>query len=113
MIMRAERAAIMNGNEASVLDASLYKSLAGCRYALRQFLAFSEVVTWEAEVTPQQYQELVERRQAPTDGRSVLVVMTKKRSRLLEQLAISHFKEMLRQDPLLAESLRLLRRMGR
>jgi len=151
MTMRGMRA-VMDRNEVVALDASLYEGLAGFRYALRQFLAFSEAVTREAGVTPQQYQALlvikthpegaimikdladqmllqhngavqlidrlanaglVERRQAPTDGRSVLVAMTKKGSKLLEQLAINHFREMLRQEPLLAESLRLLRRMAR
>lgn len=152
MTRRAGRAPITDGTEALALDASLYKGLAGFRYALRQFLAFSEAATREAGVTAQQYQallvikthpegaimirdladqlliqhngavqltdrmvqaELVERRQAPNDGRGVLVVMTKKGSRLLEQLAVNHFQELLRQEPLLAESLRLLRRMAR
>lgn len=152
MTRRAGRAPIADGTEALALDASLYKGLAGFRYALRQFLAFSEAATREAGVTAQQYQallvikthpegaimirdladqlliqhngavqltdrmvqaELVERRQAPNDGRGVLVVMTKKGSRLLEQLAVNHFKELLRQEPLLAESLKLLRRMAR
>lgn len=55
---------------------------------------------------------LVERRQSPTDGRSVLVAMTAKGERLLEQLASGHIKELLKQEPLLAESLKRLRRMA-
>ena len=143
---------IMDGNDASVLDVDLYEGLAGFRYALRQFLAFSEAVTREVGVTPQQYQallviktrlggaimikdladqmllqhngavqlidrlvnaDLAERRQAPTDGRSVLVTMTRKGSKLLEQLATNHIKELLKQEPLLAESLKRLRRIAR
>jgi DNA-binding MarR family transcriptional regulator len=57
--------------------------------------------------------DLVERRHSPTDGRSVLVAMTAKGESLLEQLASSHIKELLKQEPLLAESLKRLRRMVR
>lgn len=57
--------------------------------------------------------ELVERRHSPTDGRSVLVTMTKKATTLLEKLATRHLEELLRQEPLLAESLKRLRRMAR
>ncbi|PDQ18560.1 MarR family transcriptional regulator [Mesorhizobium sanjuanii] len=56
---------------------------------------------------------LVERRQSPTDRRSVLVAMTGEGSHLLERLAADHLREMLRQEPLLAESLRRLRNLGR
>ncbi|MDX8527808.1 MarR family transcriptional regulator [Mesorhizobium sp. MSK_1335] len=56
---------------------------------------------------------LVERRQSPDDRRSVLVTMTAEGSRLLELLAADHMREMLRQEPLLAESLRCLRHLGR
>jgi DNA-binding MarR family transcriptional regulator len=151
-MVEARRVQFMHDNEALALDTSLYDGLAEFRYALRQFLAFSEAVTREAGVTSQQYQallvikthpdgaimikdladqmllqhngavqlidrlvnaDLVERRQAPTDGRSVLVAMTGKGSRLLEQLATNHFKELLKQEPLLAESLKRLRRMAR
>ncbi len=134
------------------LDPSLYEGLAKFRYALRQFLAFSEAETHEAGVTPQQYQallvikthpegaimvreladqmllqhhgavqlidrlvraKLVERRQPPTDRRSVLVTMTHKGAKLLERLACNHIRELLKHEPLLAESLRRLRHMGR
>ena len=134
------------------LDPSLYEGLAQFRYALRQFLAFSEAETREAGVTPQQYQallvikthpegtttvreladqmllqhhgavqlidrlvraELVERRQSPTDRRSVLVTITQKGAKLLERLASNHIKELLKHEPLLAESLRRLRHMVR
>jgi DNA-binding MarR family transcriptional regulator len=56
---------------------------------------------------------LVERRQSSTDGRSVLVVMTAKGAGLLEHLASNHVKELLRHEPLLAESLRRLRQVVR
>jgi DNA-binding MarR family transcriptional regulator len=56
---------------------------------------------------------LVERRHSPTDGRSVLVAMTANGERLLEQLAAAHIKEVLKQEPLLAESLSQLRSMAR
>jgi DNA-binding MarR family transcriptional regulator len=152
MTIEGRRVSIMDSGEILALDATLYEGLAGFRYALRQFLAFSEAVTREAGVTSQQYQallvikthpggvimikaladqmllqhngavqlidrlvnaELVERRQAPTDGRSVLVAMTAKGSRLLGQLAANHTRELLKQEPLLAESLKRLRRMAR
>jgi DNA-binding MarR family transcriptional regulator len=140
----------MSGSETLALDANLYHGLAGFRYALRRFLAFSEAVTGAAGITPQQYQallvikigpggaiiikdladqmllqhhgavqlidrlvraDLVERRHSPTDGRSVLVAMTAKGETLLEHLASSHIRELLKQEPLLAESLQQLRRM--
>ena len=56
---------------------------------------------------------LVERRQALDDGRSVLVALTATGSALLRKLALKHFKALLAQEPLLAESLRRLRRMAR
>jgi DNA-binding MarR family transcriptional regulator len=56
---------------------------------------------------------LVQRSQSPTDGRSVLVSLTAKGAVLLERLALQHVKELLNQEPLLAESLRRLRRIGR
>ena len=125
------------------LDPSVYEGLAGFRYALRQFLAFSEAVTHAAGVTPQQYQSLLvikthpegaimirdfaeqmllqhhgavqlidrlvnaglaERRQSSADRRSVLVAMTAKGTKLLEHLASNHIKELLKREPMLAES---------
>lgn len=56
---------------------------------------------------------LVERRQSPDDRRSVLVTMTAEGNHVLERLAADHLQEMLRREPLLAESLRLLRYLGR
>ena len=53
--------------------------------------------------------ELVERRPSPTDGRSVLVTLTPKGTRLLDQLAVDHHAELIRQKPLLSESLARLR----
>jgi DNA-binding MarR family transcriptional regulator len=40
-------------------DLALYEGLAGFRLALRQFLAFSEVMTRAAGVTPWQYQAML------------------------------------------------------
>ena len=56
---------------------------------------------------------LVERSHSPTDGRSVLVSLTAKGAALLERLAVQHVEELLEQEPLLAESLRRLRQIGR
>jgi len=141
----------MSKKEVVVPGPGLYAGLAGFRFALRKFLAFSEVVTGAAGVTPQQYQamlvikthpeaammirelaaqmllqhngavqlvdrlaaaELVERSHSPTDRRSVLVALTAKGSELLERLATNHAKELLEQEPLLAESLRRLRSLA-
>ena len=56
---------------------------------------------------------LVERSHSPTDGRSVLASLTTKGSAVLADLAAQHVKELLAQEPLLAESLMQLRAMGR
>ncbi|MGD0636201.1 MAG: MarR family transcriptional regulator [Beijerinckiaceae bacterium] len=56
---------------------------------------------------------LVERIHSPTDRRSVLVAMTAKGATLLERLASQHVAELLKHEPLLAESLKRLRQMGR
>jgi DNA-binding MarR family transcriptional regulator len=129
----------------------LYKSLAAFRYALRQFLAFSESETRQAGVTPQQYQAmlvirtwpgeaatikdladrlmlqhnaavqlvnrlakagLAERQPSPADRRSVLLKLTPRGEALLAELARHHLEELLRHEPLLAESLSRLRQMG-
>jgi DNA-binding MarR family transcriptional regulator len=55
---------------------------------------------------------LVERCHSPTDGRSVLVSLTASGATVLEQLAAQHVSELLRQEPLLAESLGRLRQIG-
>src|SRR4051794_31595340 len=46
-------------NNTAKLNQIHYDGLAGFRYALRQFLAFSEAVTKEAGVTPSQYQAML------------------------------------------------------
>jgi DNA-binding MarR family transcriptional regulator len=46
-------------------DLALYEGLAGFRFALRKFLAFSEVVTRAAGVTPWQYQAMLAIRTHP------------------------------------------------
>ncbi len=56
---------------------------------------------------------LAARRRSTTDRRSVLVVLTAKGGVLLERLAFAHSKELLRQEPLLAESLTRLRQIDR
>jgi DNA-binding MarR family transcriptional regulator len=56
---------------------------------------------------------LVKRSHSPTDRRSVIVSMTSKGAGLLERLATQHVQELLKQEPLLAESLSRLRKMGR
>jgi DNA-binding MarR family transcriptional regulator len=57
--------------------------------------------------------DLVERRHSPTDGRTVLVAMTEAGVKLLERLVSSHVKKLLKEEPLLAEALRQLRRIAR
>ncbi len=56
---------------------------------------------------------LVQRSHSPTDGRSVLVTLTAKGVALLKHLALQHVEELQKQEPLLAESLRRLRQIGR
>lgn len=135
-----------------MLDPTLYQGLAGFRFALRRFLAFSEAAIHEGGITPQQYQALlviktrsrgsitigeladqmllqhngavqlvdrlgnaglVERRQSTIDRRGVVVTMTSKGGKLLERLASAHINELLKHEPLLAESLNRLRHISR
>jgi DNA-binding MarR family transcriptional regulator len=56
---------------------------------------------------------LAERSHSPTDGRSVLVSLTANGSATLERLAALHVKALLEQKPLLAQSLRRLREIGK
>jgi DNA-binding MarR family transcriptional regulator len=56
--------------------------------------------------------ELAKRRPSPADRRRVLVVLTPKGSGLLKKLAAVHITELLRHEPLLAESLRRLREIS-
>ena len=53
--------------------------------------------------------QLVERRESPSDRRSVLVVLTARGTKLLARLASEHFAELRRQEPLIVESLKRLR----
>jgi DNA-binding MarR family transcriptional regulator len=55
---------------------------------------------------------LVQRSPSPTDRRSVLLALTADGLALVDTLAAQHLEEMLRQEPLLARSLRQLRKMG-
>ena len=52
-------------NGSGQTDLALYEGLAGFRFALRKFLAFSEVVTREAGVTPWRYQAMLAIRTHP------------------------------------------------
>jgi DNA-binding MarR family transcriptional regulator len=56
---------------------------------------------------------LVERHDSPTDGRIVLVSLTAKGSAVLEQLASQHAVALLEHQPLLVETLKQLRELGR
>ena len=56
---------------------------------------------------------LVAREPSPTDRRSVLVTLTPRGGELLDELAIAHRAELLKQRKLLADSLRRLRGMER
>jgi len=56
---------------------------------------------------------LAERSHSPIDGRSVLVSLTTEGTATLERLAAQHVKALLEQEPLLAESLKRLREIGR
>jgi DNA-binding MarR family transcriptional regulator len=132
-------------------DAAVYEGLADFRFALRQFLAFSEVIAAVAGVTSQQYQAmlaisvhrggpimmkdlaeqmllvpngavqlvdrlaaagLVERQPSTADRRSVLVALTAEGEGLLARMVADHSTELLKNEPLLAESLARLREIG-
>ncbi|WP_454854679.1 MarR family winged helix-turn-helix transcriptional regulator [Rhizobium binxianense] len=56
---------------------------------------------------------LVERLPSPQDKRSVMVGLTTQGRRMLEDLAQDHLREMLTHKPLVAESLKRLRRMSK
>jgi DNA-binding MarR family transcriptional regulator len=55
---------------------------------------------------------LLQRRHSPSDGRSVYIGLTEKGSALLEPLASQHARELLQNEPILADALDQLRRMG-
>jgi DNA-binding MarR family transcriptional regulator len=63
-------------------DSSLYEGLAGFRFALRKFLAFSEVVTRAAGVTPWQYQAMLAIRTHP--ARAIVI------RELADQMLLQH-----------------------
>jgi len=54
--------------------------------------------------------DLVERRASPSDGRSVLLVLTAKGEDLVDALASQHLEEMIKQEPTLSEALRRVRK---
>jgi DNA-binding MarR family transcriptional regulator len=56
---------------------------------------------------------LAERRASPTDGRSVLLVLTDKGETLLGDLAPRHLEEMLKQEPKLTDALKQLKKERR
>jgi len=129
-----------------------YRGLAAFRFALRQFLSFSESAAASAGVTTQQYQALlalkaaetetltvkelaqelllaqngavqlvdrlealglVKRTSSEIDRRSVLISMTSPGDDLIQRLGADHVAELVRHEPLLAESLRRLRRIAK
>lgn len=65
------------------LEKSNYEALAGFRFALRSFLAFSERAAAAAGVSPQQYQAMLAIKGAP--GRDAITILE-----LSEQLLIRH-----------------------
>jgi DNA-binding MarR family transcriptional regulator len=56
---------------------------------------------------------LVKRRRSDLDRRKVIVSITAKGTGLLRRLASAHIDELLKQEPLLAESLKRLRQIAR
>ena len=65
-----------------VLDSERYQGLAGIRYALRRFVAASEVINREAGVTQQQYQAMLAIKTRSSDAMPV--------KELAEQLLLTH-----------------------
>jgi hypothetical protein len=117
------------GDRNELTDAD-YAALADFRYALRQFLVFSERDAASCGVTPQQHQALlairgathanvsvgyvaerletlglVTRRPSPDDGRQALLELTQKAQILLRQLSKTHREEIVRLRPMLTELL--------
>jgi DNA-binding MarR family transcriptional regulator len=64
------------------LDPERYQGLASIRYALRRFIAASEVINREAGITQQQYQAMLAIKTRPLETMSV--------KELAEQLLLSH-----------------------
>jgi DNA-binding MarR family transcriptional regulator len=54
--------------------------------------------------------DLVERRASPSDGRSVLLVLTAKGEDVAEALASQHLEDLLKQEPILSEALQRLKK---
>lgn len=146
--MKLDLANLTSTDALEPLDDEAFAGLAGFRFALRQFLGFSEAALKSAGVTTQQYQAMlairatpeqelsiqglaqqlmlkpngavqmvdrlesigmVQRRVAPEDRRSVLVTLTQLGDRVVGVLAAEHLDELVRQRPLLVESLRRLK----
>ena len=57
--------------------------------------------------------ELATRQHLDQDRRRVSVAITEQGAHVLEQLAVNHVRELLKHEPLLAESLRRLRQISR
>lgn len=132
-------------------DTAPYRDLAAFRFALRQFLRFSDLVASSAGITTQQYQAmlairassdlsmtvkefaqelllahngavqlidrleaqaLVKRNASSADGRKVMVSLTSEGEALLHKLAAEHLAELVRCEPLLAESLARLKALA-
>jgi DNA-binding MarR family transcriptional regulator len=80
------------------LSKSQYEMLAAFRYALRQFLHFSEAAAHAAEITPQHYQALLAVKGFP--GRDCVTV-----GELAERLRLRHHSAVGLVDRLVAERL--------
>jgi DNA-binding MarR family transcriptional regulator len=99
---------------------SEYETLAAFRYALRQFLRFSEAAAQEVGITAQQHQallavkgfldrdrvtvgelaeKLVIRAPSAADRRQVLIQLTDRGERILERLAAVHRQQLQRIGP--------------
>lgn len=87
-----------------MLDPMIYESLARFRFALRQFLAFSEVAARDADVTPQQYQALLVIRCHGGDGimigdlASQMLMQHHGGVQLVDRLAVAGLVERRRSD---------------
>ena len=84
--------------KAPALTKEEYEKLAAFRFALRQFLRFSEEAAHEAGVTPQQHQALLAIKGFP--GRDEVTI-----SELAERLQVQHHSAVGLVDRLMAESL--------
>jgi DNA-binding MarR family transcriptional regulator len=83
--------------EMSKITKAQYETLAGFRYALRQFLHFSESAAKDAGLTPQQHQVMLAIKGSP--GRDCITI-----GELAERLQIAHHSAVGLADRLVTES---------